>query len=58
MNKILKRKSVKEGSGYTEYPDFAFAATKFLDGFRKGRFGPVNLDSDLLAESRQDRASG
>jgi ribosome biogenesis GTPase A len=54
-NKVLKKKNIREGSGLAEFPDFNFAATKFLDGFRKGKFGPVNLDCDLVGESQEER---
>lgn len=53
-NKIVKRKNIQGGSGRTEFPDIDFAATKFMDGFRKGRFGLVNLDTDLLEKGAEN----
>jgi hypothetical protein len=52
---MARKKNVREGPAYRMLPDLDFAAAKFLDGFRKGKFGLFNLDSDLVADKSHDR---
>lgn len=55
--KTVKKKDLTRSCGVMVIPDMDFAAAKFLDGFRKGAFGPVNLDTDQLEDIHLDSAS-
>jgi ribosome biogenesis GTPase A len=52
---MARKKNMRVGPAYRMLPDLDFAAAKFLDGFRKGKFGLFNLDSDLVAEKSRER---
>jgi hypothetical protein len=43
---------VLQGSAKRTIPDIDLAAKKFLDGFRSGAFGRVNLDCEVTARVR------
>ena len=39
-------KDVSKGSARKKIPDLEVAGTRFLKGFRDGKYGTINLDSD------------
>lgn len=49
LNKYIK---MKHNDRIMIRPNFEFAAKYMIDGFRSGKFGPVNMDKDLFVDER------
>jgi len=54
LGNFITTRDISKGSGKRTLPDMRVTATRFLEGFRKGVYGKINLDCDQLETLKKE----